>query len=257
MYMNKKYYCSSCNYGHDNKTLFERHCETDKHKKMCESSENNTTIKYMNEHENLKEQNIQLKHQIDVLKAELDAYKECYKLLYKLGIAKEQTESKNNYHKCIEPINQMIKETNIDKVFEQVKNIEHFDELDDTGFPFSELYWSLMNNEREMEQIYLEFIKQYITLDDFKIDSRNHPNRFYFLKNDNECYTEVESNDMFEELIASINTCMINYGKHIHQLLINKFNLENKKFFKVGTLASKYVNFQSMRDKLIKEKHQQ
>jgi hypothetical protein len=114
-----------------------------------------------------------------------------------------------------------------------------------------------MNNEKQMEQIYLEFIKQYITLDDFKIDGRNHPNRFYFKKNEEEMYTEVESNNMFQELIASINSTMINYGKHIHQLLINKFNLENKKFFKLTTLGVKNINFESMRDKLIKEKHQQ
>ena len=60
MYMNKKYYCSLCNIGFDGKTHYDRHCETDKHKKMCKSPENNSTIKYMNEHENLKEQNIQL-----------------------------------------------------------------------------------------------------------------------------------------------------------------------------------------------------
>ena len=255
--MNKKYYCSTCNYGHDNKTLFDRHLETDKHNKLSQSTENNSTLKYMNEHENLKQQNIELKHQVDILKAQLDAYKECYKLLYKFGITKEQSESNKNYHKCIEPIKKMIKETNIDKVFQQVKDIEDIDDLDDTGFPFSKLYWSLMNNEKEMEQIYLDFIKQYITLDDFKIDGRNHPNRFYFFKNDIDCYTEVESNDMFEELIASINKCLIDYGKHIHQLLINKFQLENKKFFKLTTLGSKHINYESMRDKLIKEKHQQ
>lgn len=257
--MNKKYYCSTCNYGHDNKTLFERHCETDKHKKLCESSENNTTLQYMKEHENLKEQNIQLKHQIDVLKAELDAYKECYKLLVnKPSVEKSKDDKQSrNYTECIEPINQMIKETNIDQVFEKNKDIEDMDDFDDSDFPFSEFYWSLMNNEKETEQIYLKFIKQYITLDDFKIDGRNHPNRFYFQKNEEEMHTEVESKNMFEELIASINKCLIDYGKHIHQLLINKFDLQNKNYFKLGTLASKYINYESMRDKLIKEKHQQ
>ena len=257
MYINKKYFCSTCNIGFDGKTHYDRHLETDKHKKMSQSTENNSTLQYMNEHDNLKQQNIEFKYQVDILKAELNAYKECYKLLYKLGITKEQSESNKNYHKCIEPINKMIKETNLDKVFEQVKDLEDVGDLDDTDFPFSELYWSLMNNEKEMEQIYLEFIKQYITLDDFKIDGRNHPNRFYFQKNDKEYYTEIESNNMFEELIASINATMINYGKHIHQPLINKFDLQNKKFFTLNTLAGKYINYESMRDKLIKEKHQQ
>ena len=149
----------------------------------------------------------------------------------------------------------MIKETNINKVFQQVKDIKHFDELDDTGFPFSELYWTLMSDEKMMETVYVNFIKQYITLDDFKIDGRNHPNRFYFFKNDEEYYTEVESNNMFEELIASINSCLIDYGKHIHQLLINKFQLENKKFFKLTTLGVKNINYESMRDRLIKHKY--
>jgi hypothetical protein len=62
---------------------------------------------------------------------------------------------------------------------------------------------------------------------------------------------------MFEQLIASINKCLIDYGKHIHQLLINKFDLQNKKFFKITTLGARNINFESMRDNLIKEKYQQ
>jgi len=253
--MNKKYYCSTCNIGFDGKTHYDRHLETDKHKKMSQSTENNSTLQYMNEHENLKERIIELEKQLYAYELKIDVMERWHKqLTNKLQPVVIHPESNKNYHKCIEPIKQMIKETNIDKVFQQVKNINNFDELDDTGFPFSELYWTLMSDEKMMETVYVNFIKQYITLDDFKVDGRNHPNRFYFIKNDKEYYTEVESNNMFEELIASINSCLIDYGKHIHQLLINKFQLENKKFFKLTTLGVKNINFESMRDRLIKHK---
>ncbi len=263
--MNKKYYCSLCDIGFDGKTHYDRHCETDKHKNKYKSPENNSTLQYMNEHENLKERIIELeKMKIELekinigLKSELDAYKECHKLLYRLGITKEHNESSNNYHKCIEPIIEMIKETNIDKVFEKNKDITDSGFLDDSDFPFSELYWSLLMAGPFIEKRYLQFIKQYITLDDFRVAGKNHPHRFYFFKDDDDCYTEVESNNLFEQLIASINSCLIDYGKHIHkELLIDKCNDENKNYFKLGTLAGKYVNYESMRDKLIKEKHQQ
>ena len=53
MYMNKKHYCSTCNIGFDSLTHYQRHCETQKHKNMSQSPKNNTTLQYMNEHENL------------------------------------------------------------------------------------------------------------------------------------------------------------------------------------------------------------
>ena len=256
--MNKKYFCSTCNIGFDGKTHYDRHIETDKHIKLSQSTENNTTLEYINEHENLKQRIIELEKQLYAYELKIDVMERWYKqLTNKLQPVVLQPESNKNYHKCIEPINKMIKETNIDKVFEQVKDLEHVEDLDDTDFPFSELYWSLMNNEKTIEQEYVNFIKEYITIDDFKIDGRNHPNRFYFFKNDKESYTEVESNQMFEQLIASINKCLIEYGKHIHQLLINKFDLQNKKFFKITTLGARNINFESIRDKLIKEKYQQ
>lgn len=256
--MNKKYYCSTCNIGFDCKTHYDRHNETSKHKKMSQSPENNSTLQYMNEHDNLKERIIELEKQLYAYELKMDVMERWHKqLTNKLNPVVLQPEFNKNYHKCIEPINQMIKETNIDKVLQKINDIEHVEDLDDTDFPFSELYWSLMNNEKTIEQEYVNFIQQYITIDDFKIDGRNHPNRFYFFKNDKEFYTEVESNQMFEQLIASINKCLIDYGKHIHQLLINKFDLQNKKFFKITTLGARNINFESMRDKLIKEKYQQ
>ena len=44
MYMNKKYFCSTCNIGFDGKTHYDRHVETDKHIKLSQSTENNTTL---------------------------------------------------------------------------------------------------------------------------------------------------------------------------------------------------------------------
>lgn len=259
MYTNKKYFCSKCNIGFDGKTHYDRHCETDKHIKMSKSAENNTTLEYMNEHENMKQRIIELEKQLYAYELKMDLMERWHKqLTNKLQPVFIQNESKKNYHNCIEPINKMIKETNIGKVFQKNKDIEHIDELDDSEFPFSEFYWSLMNNEKTIEQVYVDFIKQYITLDDFKIDGRNHPHRFYFFKNDNEYFTEVESNEMFQQLIASINKYLVEYGKNIHKnLLIDKCNDENKKYFKIGILAGKNINYESMRDKLIKEKYQE
>lgn len=254
--MNKKYFCSTCNIGFDGKTHYDRHIETDKHIKLSQCTENNTTLEYMNEHENLKKRIIELEKQLYAYELKMDVMERWHKqLTNKLQPVVLQHESNKNYHKCIEPINKMLKETNIDKVFQQIKDIEHVDDLDNTDFPFSELYWSLMNNEKTIEQEYVNFIKQYITIDDFKIDGRNHPNRFYFFKNETEFYTEVESNQMFEQLISSINKCLIDYGNLIHRVLIDKYDFENRKFFKLTTLGVRNINYESIRDKLIKEKH--
>ena len=254
--MNKKYFCSTCNIGFDGKTHYDRHNETDKHKNMSQSPENNSTIQYMNEHEHLKQQVIDLKKQLYAYELKIDVMERWYKqLTNKLNPVVLQTTSNRIFYDCVEPINKIIRDTCFDKIFEQNKdNAEFLTKPNDEHFALSDLYWGLFN-QKDTQKVYVDFIKQYISLDDFKISSRNHPHRFYFQKNDTEFYTEVESNDMFEQLIASINTCLINYGNRIHRLLIDKYDFENRKFFKLTTLGVRNINYQSIRDELIKEKH--
>ena len=47
MYSNMKHYCPTCNIGFNSLTHYQRHCETQKHKKLSEYKNNNTDLQYV------------------------------------------------------------------------------------------------------------------------------------------------------------------------------------------------------------------
>lgn len=254
------YKCECCNVSFNTPTDQRRHLLTAKHIKNAEKklpSEYETEIfnlKHEHEKEIMKmkhEMEIMKKdHQLEILQVKNEMYEKFFNM--KQEPKKETTTTKQEqqppqetdsdihgreFYKIVNDIKEEVercesidfKKDNKEEDQEMsIFNLEN-DNLNEENFRLYPVFCDLMKAKGEQEpmDMFMNYLQDYIQPEDYRIPE-NHKNtdRIYFVKTSNTYHTEVESNNLMEDLLRTITNKFNEFSQLVFQPMREKYKTE-------------------------------
>jgi len=208
MYSNMKHYCPTCNIGFNSLTHYQRHCETQKHKKLSEYKNNNPDLQYMSETDLLKKENIELKAKLEVMEM-------CYKELTSRLVINETRQIPNepiegeDINLILESISSNFSNEQEFEMLIKDYDLEPIIMLDYKTFEFNRMYRlfceCVINND-QISDIITNFICDYINEKSIRVRKRRE-NKFCFIEY-NEWISSDKSHEYIDNLIPKIRKQM-------------------------------------------------
>lgn len=275
------YKCECCNVSFRTPNEHKRHLVTSKHLKNAGSK---TPAEYEVELLNLKhEMEIMKKdHEIEILKVKNEMYEKFFNM--KQEPKKETTTTHQEpqspppetdsdihgreFYKIANDIKEEVelcesidfKKDNKEEEQEMsIFNLEN-DNLNEEHFKLYPVFCDLMKakGEHEPMDMFMNYLEDYIQPEDYKISpNMKISDRIYFVKTSNTWHTEVESNNLMEDLIRTITNKFNEFSKLVFEPIRDKYKTETTTPIAVMNMAwwiRRGITAESVIKKLIKNK---